>query len=279
VKRPNFVVAGASKAGTEWLRLCLKKHPDIFMPEGLTPNYFSHKYNKGEDWYLSLFSSVSDEGAVGEKSTSYIIYPRAARRLYEFNPGVDIFFVLRDPVKRAYSHYKMYLRKGKVREDVDEVLSDASPLVREGLYHQHISRFLDHFERDQVHVFLFDDLKEDSGAFLRDMYSRLDVDPSFTPEMADQKYHVTKSRPRFQGLYNAVVAVIRELRRRTHWANRWLEYFRKKGYVNVFHHLNRGQPFPELSDKRRKELADFYREDIEKLEQMIGRDLSHWCSA
>jgi tetrahydromethanopterin S-methyltransferase subunit F len=34
-----------------------------------------------------------------------------------------------------------------------------------------------------------------------------------------------------------------------------------------------------LSDKRRKELADFYREDVEKLEQMIGRDLSHWCSA
>jgi len=276
---PDFVVAGASKAGTEWLKLCLKEHPEIFVPVGLTPDYFSHRYSNSDQWYRSLFESSKPDQVTGEKSTSYIICPPAARRLYEFNPDVDVFFVLRDPTERAYSHYKMYLRKGKVDDNVDSLLSDDSPLVREGLYYQQMSRFLDYFDRNQVHILLFDDLKTDSVTFLRDMYSRLGVDPSFTPEMADQRYHVTKSRPRFQGLYNVVVAFIRELRKRTHWANRWLEYLRKEGYVNIFHRLNRGEPFPELSDKRRKELADFYREDIEKLEQMIGRDLSHWCSA
>jgi len=275
---PNFIIAGASKAGTEWLRLCLRKHSNIFIPKGQTPNYFSHQYDNGEEWYLSLFESATDQRAVGEKSTSYIIHPDAARRLHEFNPKADVFFVLRDPIERAYSHYKMRLRRGKVSEDVDNVLDESSPLVQEGLYHNHISRFVSLFSRNQIHVFLFDDLKSDPVGFLTKMYSRLGVDADFMPEMADQRYHVTKSRPRFQRLHNAVVAVIGELRRRTEWANRWIEYLRKEGYVNIFHRLNRGKPFPELSDKRRAELAEFYQEDIEKLERMIGRDLSHWCS-
>ncbi len=275
---PDFIIAGSSKAGTEWSKVCLKKHPEIFIPPGLTPDYFSHRYSKTEEWYRSLFESAQGNKLCGEKSTSYIVCPPAAKRIHEFNPDVDIFFILRNPIDRAYSHYKMYLRKGKVSDDVDHELSDDSLLVREGLYHYHISRFLNYFERDQVHILLFDDLKDNSVAFLHDMYSRLGVDPKYTPDLADQRYHKTKSRPRFQGLYNAVVTIIRELRRRTQWANRLIEYLRKEGYVNIFHRLNRGKPFPELTDQRRAELANFYQEDIERLEQMIGRDLSHWCS-
>jgi hypothetical protein len=278
MRKPSFFIVGVSKAGTEWLKLCLKKHPEIFIPDGPNPNYFSHKFSRGEEWYMSLFEQAKNEKELGEKSTSYIIYPQSAKRIYNYNPNAKIIFVLRDPVERAFSHYKMKLRRGDVGENVDSVLSKKSPLVQEGLYTKHTSRYLDYFDDSKVHILLFDDLEDNPIQFIMKIYSILGVNSDFIPKMAHQRYHVTKSRPRFQRLYNTLVAVIRKLRRQSYWANRGIEFLRKKGYVNMFHRLNRGKPFPELSDKKREELGEFYREDINKLERMIDRDLSHWCS-
>lgn len=276
---PNFIVAGASKAGTEWLRLALREHPDIYMPPGgHTLDFFSRNYDQGLDWYRRQFEGRGDETAVGEKSSSYIIADDAPPRIAGYNPDVKLIFVLRNPVDRAYSHYCMWLRGGLVSDDVDRELDGHSQLVREGQYHSHLTRFLEHFDREQMHVSLYDDLRADAGTFLSGVFSFLGVDDAFRPSVLEQRYHATKSRPRVQWLYAGAVKTMRAIRRSSRLGDRIVESLRRRGYVDVFHTLNEGKPFPKLSDAARARLADFYRDDVEAMSGLLGRDLSHWLS-
>jgi hypothetical protein len=273
----DFVVAGASKAGTEWLKLCLDKHPKVHIPRGPAPNYFSYNYDRGDEWYESLFDVPDDTLVVGEKSTSYIIHDDSACRLAKYDSSIDILFVLRDPIERAYSHYKMNLRKGELTDDVDSELNNKSRLVREGLYYQQVSRFCKYLSKDRINVMFFDDLKENPVNFIKSVYSTIGVENDFVPAVATEKYHVTKSRPKFQNLYNSVVSFMRYLQRKSQLACYGIEWLRRSRVVDLFHRLNRGRSFPELSPRRREELSEFYQDDVKRLERFTGRNLSHWC--
>ena len=70
---PNFLIAGAGKAGTTSLHDYLGQHPDIFMSSFKEPNYFVPGYGY-ENWddYLSLFHGAHHEKAIGESSTGYL---------------------------------------------------------------------------------------------------------------------------------------------------------------------------------------------------------------
>src|SRR5205085_1072 len=71
--KPNFLIAGAGKAGTTSLHDYLGQHPDIFMSSFKEPNYFVPDYGYN-DWekYLSLFRGARSEEAIGESSTGYL---------------------------------------------------------------------------------------------------------------------------------------------------------------------------------------------------------------
>jgi hypothetical protein len=73
--QPNFLIAGAGKAGTTSLHQYLAQHPDIFMSPFKEPNFFVDGYGY-KNWYdyLTLFDDANGEKAVGESSTGYLCY-------------------------------------------------------------------------------------------------------------------------------------------------------------------------------------------------------------
>src|SRR5688572_30664430 len=102
---PNFVGIGAPKSATTWLSEVLRKHPDVFVAHGKELVYFSSqkKFSRGEQWYLSHFTGVTTQTAVGEFSVSYLGGGRVtAERIHAFNPDMKLIAVLRDPVARSF---------------------------------------------------------------------------------------------------------------------------------------------------------------------------------
>jgi len=65
--KPNFLIAGAARAGTTSLHEYLGQHPDIFMSTFKEPNYFVPGYAY-DDWqeYLALFAGAPGETAETE---------------------------------------------------------------------------------------------------------------------------------------------------------------------------------------------------------------------
>jgi Sulfotransferase domain len=117
---PDFLIIGTQKGGTSSLLNYLAQHPAVARPMTKEVHYFVNHYDRGLDWYRSHFATrlwlrVAGKAAgarvqVGEATPCYLAHPRAAGRAAAVLPGAKLIAMLRNPVDRAYSHYKHRLR-------------------------------------------------------------------------------------------------------------------------------------------------------------------------
>lgn len=273
---PDFSLAGASKTGSEWLRACLNEHPEVFIPVGPTLDFFSKNFERGADWYLSHFKGAGQNMVTVEKSTSYLVSIEAPRRIREWNPEIGVIFVFREPVARAYSHYRMERRAGRVQESPVEALTPDSRLVEEGLYWKNLSRFREQLSDDRIHVFFYDDLVSDPEKFIAEIYGTLGVNPGFRPDILDRRFHRGKGKLRFPRIYRGLVRAVRILGRKSRFMARVIHAFRQSRAVKIMHKLNRAGSWDKLPSEKATELARYYQKDVERLAEYTGRDLSHW---
>jgi len=119
--------------------------------------------------YEQLFSGVRGETAIGESSVSYLYFPAVANRIKERVPSAKLIVILRNPVSRAYSKYQQF------RRDASEPLvSFAEALAAEpgrirknwsptwfyadrGFYYRQLRTYYELFERNQIHISLYED--------------------------------------------------------------------------------------------------------------------------
>lgn len=278
-RTPNFLLVGATKAATTWLYQCLNEHPEVFVPSLKEVNYFSHQYAQGEQWYLSFFKDVREQKAVGELSPSYFIDDECPSRIYAFNPDMKLLFMLRNPIERAYSQYCMELRYNTVSEDIERELDLESIIVRESLYHRHISKFVGLFPPNNLKFIIYDDIKANPEKVLTDVFDFLGVNSNLENSALYKQSYTKQPRQRFAKLYTLLVAIYRWINNNNEIGRRILSTLKERGFNDKFHHLNSTEKeYPQLPIAKQKELANFYRQDIEQLSQFIDRDLTHWLS-
>ena len=199
---PNFFIVGAAKCGTSSLAYYLSQHPFIFISAIKEPDFFSHQelekqqlyYQspsiKSKKLYLDLFKGVKNETVIGEASVSYLFYPKTAQNIYEFNPKSKIIILLKDPIKRAISHYLMDYRLGLVSTSLDEIIADKGNKMKYhyqqyislGKYSSQVKQYYNVFGKDQVKVYFSDN---DIINFLPNIYRFLGVDTTF--ELIDKE--------------------------------------------------------------------------------------------
>lgn len=110
VSIPNFIIIGVQKGGTTSLYNYLIQHPRILPATQKELQFFSLNFSRGVSWYLSQFSPQvdGDHLLTGEASPYYIFHPHTPQRIYKTFPKVKLIALLRNPVKRALSHYIYY---------------------------------------------------------------------------------------------------------------------------------------------------------------------------
>ena len=308
MRPPNFLVIGAPRSGTTTLHYALGQHPEIFVSPEKETNFFlfdgarqppsgiaetdfaAMQHRSAKSWvaYGALFSGATDtHRAIGEASPAYLVCPEVAARVKARLPQVRLVAILRQPVEQALSLYRV--RQGGGRSDAGLMdgfnaalaaarshprdLEGGLPLAEYGLYHRHLSAFLEHFARERIKVVLLDDLERDPGGFFADLFRFLGVDAAFRPDLS-QRYNPTgaarspalnrllSGSPRLKGWLRSVLppgpaARLTRLHHRLRNAN-----LRRTGNLP-----------PDL----RRELTErFYGRDIAALEAFLGRDLDCW---
>src|SRR4051812_38372679 len=104
---PTFVIIGAQKSATRWLRINLGQHPEIFTAESEIHFWNNgHRVEKlGLDWYREQFEGWNGERIVGEATPGYMFWRHGpetvARRIKDHHPDVKVIAILRNPVDRA----------------------------------------------------------------------------------------------------------------------------------------------------------------------------------
>ena len=301
---PNFLIIGAMKSGTTSIYYYLKQHPQIYMSPVKEPNFFALEGEKLEfngpegqavvnGWiceeatttveeYRALFLGASNESAIGEASPWYLYSPEAPDRIRRYIPEARLIAVLRNPADRAYSAFLQFVRDGREPlKDFAQALEAEEERKRKnwkwiwhyrnmGFYYTQLKRYYDIFERDQIRVYLYEDLIDDPIGVLRDIFRHLGVDDTFTALDTNRRLNVSgipKSRALFTLMNrpNAVKAFLKPL-------------FPKRLHRHIsmaIQNINLDEP-PPLRQEVRRELIKVYRQDILKLQDLIQRDLSGW---
>lgn len=281
---PGFFIVGAMRAATTSLYHYLGQHPDVFMSPVKEPHFFSDygdvAWADGEpdaaslEAYRDLFADAGDAALVGEASTSYLCDPRAPDRIHDRIPDARILVSLRDPVERAWSHFRMN-RDGTSRdlrtllEDLDRDDPDWRRRYRflwEGFYAEPVRRYRDRFGPEQVLVVTVDQLKADALGLLEEIAGFVDIDPG---PMADVDHDVVvnpSGRPR-----NPVADRIRGSGTLRRLARRVLP-LRARRWIDE-HLLLADEDPPTLDEGTRRMLEDIYAGDVERLEEVLGRPL------
>ena len=310
---PNFFVVGAQKAGTTSLYHYLDQHPEVFMCPAKEPFFFDHEIDSTGNLiqqrfgrrslarkprfasiqeYRSLFDGVGDEKAVGEATPLYIYAPGTAERIKHHVPEARIVAILRNPADRAYSAFLYALRLGiEPLTDFRRALQEEERRIRQnwhyvyryrdrGLYYRQIKEYYEVFGSEKVGLWLYEDMREDPQAVSSSLFRFLGVDASFSPDTSS-RHNAAKvpknaaSRVAIKAM-NKVFPVAKKIfpsssvRVREQWD------FKVRQLVN--NRILAEEP-PPLDPALRTSLLEDYREDIFKLQDLIGRDLSLWLAA
>ena len=296
--RPNLFIVGAPRCGTSSMYAYLGQHPDIFMSPSKEIHYFGedlwYKSNLGEKEYAALFSDWTDEQYAGEASVLYLYSNSAANELKAYNPSARIVILLRDPVDFLHSYHSQLLGIGY--EDINdfEAALEAEPERRQGkrlprltrklgtqkmlFYHdvaaftEQVQRYFDTFGRESVHVIILDDLKSDPARIYRETLNFLGVDPDFEPEFLISNQEHTKIR--FTGLLPVLsIASVIALRR-----NLLSRAFGKLFYWPLLRWNKQKVTRSPMPDQLRKRLKAEFAPEVERLSELLGRDLRYWSN-
>ena len=274
---PDFLIIGAQKAGSTWLQERLRAHPDVFMPEGEI-HYFdkADRLERGPDWYSSCFEDANPGQIVGEKTPDYFWTGRsgaeghlgtAHEEIHALLPEVRMLLTLRNPVDRAVSAVNHLVRTGRVSpaHSIDELLVGSKRALIEphgvldyGRYARHLERYLELFEREQIHILIFEeDIVRAPEEGVRSAARFVGVDPEIEwPGLGEKSNAPPVSRT---GLY---------LRYAFPWARRAvkaLDYLIGSRDFKL-------RPRPET----RAELYEFYEPENRRLFDLIGREIPSW---
>ncbi len=207
---PNFLLIGAQRSGTTSLYQALRRHPQIAGPIVKEVHFFDHQYWRGVDWYGSYFPVVAarerarrrgSDLLAGEATPYYLFHPGVPARVAETIPAVLLITILRNPVDRAYSHYrKMVQRKieplsfenalvaeeSRLAGEEERLLADPRyrsfhhrhhAYVSRGLYADQIARWLALFPRKHLLVLRAEDFFTRPADVYKRTLSFLELDP------------------------------------------------------------------------------------------------------
>ena len=198
---PDVVIIGAQKCGTSSLHDYLTQHPGVIAPLRKEVHYFDDNFGRGERWYRAHFGRVGESAINIDSSPYYLFHPLAPQRTHAVLPRARLIVMLRDPVRRAYSHY--WHERDKRRETLSfedalqaeprrteragELLASGAldsssdhrnfSYLARGRYAGQLDRWLAFYPRQQLHIVRFETFVRDPLATLNEALAYLGLAP------------------------------------------------------------------------------------------------------
>ena len=292
---PNFLIVGTAKAATTTIHEYLKQHPDIFMTEWKEPCFFKFKDQEEINYtstkrivkfvtkteqYKSLFKGGEYKKIRGESSTPYLyFYKDSINNIKNTVPdyqNIKILIVLRNPIERAFSQYMMKVRDLEEQMNFMEAISLEKERMRKhvhfdfyyvdrGMYYEQVKAYLEAFKN--VKVVLYEDFKRETVSNLDEIVSFLGL-KSFN--FSTIRNHNISGKPKNKYISRLLIG----------------ENFLKKVFQTIIPKSQRKKISSAIMERNlkritideasKKALQGYFKEDIKKLESLLGRDLSAW---
>lgn len=283
----DLLLIGAEKAGTTWLHGVLQDHPDIFFPRVKEIHYFN-KYdsnlreidnfsNQSWYWYTNHFGDAIEGQIVGEATPLYISDPEAPSRIKNKLPNARFIVVLRNPVERAISHYRMARAKNHIQASLKTLIqSEDQRILQRGLYGRQLRIWFKLFDRSRFFVIFHDDIVNTPSTVLTRLaeWLSISVDPLLKSAPKSPRNQATEYH--FPTLYNASVRGARCLRNiplTRELANR----LKASGLYEALKRVNRKTPTSfAVLESDLLALKRYYFHDVTELRRILAPTVVPW---
>lgn len=251
---PDYLVVGAARAGSTSLYSYLVRHPLVGAASHKEIHFFDLNYERGASWYRRHFPTVASRELArrrygsdlitGEASPYYLFHPHVPGRVRALLPDVRLIVLLRDPVARAYSQYQLERRAGRERLSFEEAIEREE---------ERIGAETARVEADPGYA---------SSAHRHFSYLARGI---YAPQL--ERWLALFPREqllvlRSEDLFADPPAVFRQALAFLELPPWELPQYRAFNY----------SPYPEMSPSVRTFLAGYFREDNQRLSDLLGRD-------
>lgn len=265
---PSFYIIGERKCGTSSLFRYLCNHPQVVPGRLKEPNFFiqeEQEIQKNWSKYLDNFPTqesktsmlkwpeLNDDGVLFEEKIVFqigeeVITGEASantmvdvdpEKLKRFLPDLKLIIILREPVERTYSHYRMFARfqqEGRslgmnlmpFSEMIDWEIAviksgSPSPFVYPSRYYETIRPWIETYGNDQVLVLFLSELLKQPARVMNQVFKYLGLPEFLQPEYGQYNVAPPTSLPpeaaeRLKAYFNPYNELLFQyLRRENHW--------------------------------------------------------------
>jgi hypothetical protein len=243
---PDFLIIGTKRGGTTSLLKYLRLHPQVLPMWPRAENakktwFFDDRYHYGELWYRSHFPTQRERAKAerrhgapvlsGEAAPYYMFNPCVAARVAATIPNVRLIVVLRNPIDRAWSHWKERRANGAEPLDFAEALAqedtriagEESRLLAEpgyistaydqfsyrsrGRYLEQLERWWRVLPREQMFIMRSEDMYADPNSALAGLHEFLGL--PFVPVAAPHRFNYLPGEPLSSAMRSELAAYYR----------------------------------------------------------------------
>lgn len=298
----SFFIAGAPRCGTTSLSKTLAAHPQVVLSKPKETHYFTLladdlPVEKVRQDFLRRHYLDRDTANkfIGEGSVSTLYSPQAQRRIQRFDPAARFIITVRNPVDMIASyHSRLLYSLDEDQQDLQVAWGlqesrqqghDLPARCREprllqygdmGSFGKHLALMFDTVGRGNCFVVVFDDFRERPAELYKELLSFIGLEDDGRHNFAHKNSHqgyrsvwlqqYVMNPPRWisrliakrQVASKDSMRFLRALRRR----------IKKRNKVKIER--------PKTPENLRTELVKYFSDDVSRLSDLLGRDLSHW---
>lgn len=304
----DWVCIGAQKAGTTTLHHLLESHPAISMPSARVDHLrgdhvfdprvrragihedpiFDHPVDRSAvaEYLRSRFGAAPDSAKCGKVTPQYMFAPEIAERVHAHVPDARVIAILRDPVRRAFSQYRMNARRGfdtrtfagAVRGQVGLLSAAKRPdpdneretYVWRGCYSTILAPWLELFGPERMLILFTSDLESRQAAVLARVHEFIGVEPLPATGGDDLRAQSAPPPHRLSKLRRPVAGTLRRLG--------LLGLMSREQKLRLVNQLERtlGRLVPaepsSVDAETEALLRGFYAQEDERLRSLLGQD-------
>ena len=251
------------------------KEPNFFSITNIPEDHYLKPIRNTEK-YLSLFNGVLNEKIFGEATTLYLSDPKTPNLILKKSPNAKILISLRDPVERLFSNYIMLVNNGWFNESFHDKIQNMlqnnqvyiTPYFRldTSFYLEDVKRYLEIFGSKQVKIIIFEEFILDTKKTLKNIVDFLGLKNSdirfknviHNPaELRSPRGKIAEQILASENVHKIVRRII---------PTNVKQFLQNKV-------LKEKKPLPKLEQEDRDALIEFYKNDVKKLKEMLGRKL------
>jgi len=272
MRKPTFLGIGVPRSGTTWVYELLEKHEKVYVARGKEIHFFDHKYHKGYDCYERLFEKEGYDH-YGEFTPHYMFRPNVEKKVKKYAWIDKFIIVLRNPVDRMISHYRLRIQKDGYNGSFKSFIGDYPESIVWSLYTKPLRKWFNTFGRNKflilIHEEMFEDVENTRGKIAR----FLGLNPNRFADQAGEQRVNESVTPKVRALYGALKQGAKWMRRSG--VGGTVDFLNRMGithrlFANVFGTVSSHQI---CSPDQRRNLGRHFVQEVSCLEDLLGRSL------